>query len=51
MSVIGGTRNTSLAYSVPLIPGQNENPGTAQGWQVIAVSSTDTVHADALCAK
>jgi len=51
VSVIGGTRNTSLAYSVPLIPGQNENPGTAQGWQVIAVSSTDTVHADALCAK
>jgi hypothetical protein len=51
VSVVGGTRNTSLAYSVPLIPGQTENPGTAQGWQAFAVSSTDTVHAEALCAK
>lgn len=50
VSVIGGVQNTAVAYSVPLIPGQTENSG-AQGWQVMAVNSGDTVHADALCAK
>jgi hypothetical protein len=43
--------NTALADSVPLIPGQTENSGLAQGWQAIAVNSGDTVHAEALCAK
>jgi hypothetical protein len=51
VSIVGGTRNTALAYSVPLIPGQTEGSGTAQGWQAFAVGSTDAVHAEALCAK
>lgn len=50
VSIVGGARNTAVAYSVPLIPGVTGS-GSSQGWQVMAVSSTDTVHADALCAK